>query len=124
MKKNIEVSGKTLTIGKDSYQLNKIIDIYALEMKVKDHLIRVLTFSFLFSTIGWAFMPLLGFGLFAIGFVISILTMKKYELRALHKGSDETGDQVVTLLRSRKAEDFERFKQIADDVKSTKMSLK
>ncbi|MBU2714118.1 hypothetical protein [Zooshikella harenae] len=120
MSKSIEISDGKLVIGKDTYQLKKILEIYAVEMKIKDHLIRIFTFAFLFSAIGWAIFYLLGYALFAIGFVLAILTMKKYELRALHKGSDETGDQIVSLLRSRKEEDFERFKQVVEEVKSAK----
>ncbi len=114
---NIEITNGLLSVDKDEYKLASILEIEARELSLKNHIVRILSFAFLFSCVGWIFLGMFGLFLFIVGLVYAALSAKKYELRALFRAVDETGNQWSSIKRSQADGDYDVFKAIASEVK-------
>ncbi len=103
-KENIHIENEILRIGQDDYPIGKITTIRVVNMKKKDHLKRALT-SIMVG----------GDGYFLIAWK-DLWQNQNLQLEATFRGSDETGDNVVTLLRSDNPKDFSYYQALAEDI--------
>ena len=113
---DIKIENGVLSVKKDSYALSKIVSIGTKQMSISDQVIRVLGLGFVCSAAGWFAHPIAGFILFFVGAGLALLSMKKYELVARFRATDETGVQPVSLARSNSSNDFRLFEQTAATV--------
>lgn len=118
-KDNVYLNDSVLVVNSDEYHLSKILDIQAKELRLKDHLIRLLSISIALSVVGWVIFPIIAPLLMVVGAFFAVLTSKKYELRAEFRGVDESGDHWTPLARGKKHEEFVVFKDIVQRVNSS-----
>lgn len=114
---DIKIENGMIKTGKDEYKLTSVKDIQAKQLRFRDHLVRIISYALLFSAVGWIFFPIFGFFLFALGAIGALVTSKKYELRALFRETDETGDQWSVISRTRHSVEYEAFQGIVQNVK-------
>ncbi len=117
---DLQITPTELVIRKDRYQRRNILKIQARRLKWHQHLVRILSYALLLSTIGWV-VPLgsasslgliVGGALFLLGLLIALFGSRPYELRAEFRGDSETGPQWVTLARAWRLEEMTLFQQL------------
>ncbi len=121
---DLQITPTELVIRKDRYQRRNIMNIQARRLKWHHHLVRILSYALLFSTVGWI-VPLggtsplgliVGGALFLLGLLIALLGSRPYELRAEFCGNSETGAQWVTLARGWHLDELQLFEQITSQL--------
>lgn len=121
---DLQITPTELVIRQDRYQRRNIMNIQARRLKWHHHLVRILSYALLFSTVGWI-VPLggtsplgliVGGALFLLGLLIALLGSRPYELRAEFRGNSETGPQWVTLARGWHLDELQLFEQITSQL--------
>ena len=104
---------RKLHVGKIEYEIGGMREITTRELVFKDHLVRCVSFAFLFSAVSWVMrMPDAGI----LFFVFGIFAAKKFELIATFRAVDETGDQSTTIAKSNDPKDYDLYKEISNYV--------
>lgn len=98
--------GLLVVNGKDEYLLRRMRSIYVKRLGVREQLVRCLSCGLAFASVScgaayWiaVWVPYLSLLFFAIGLLWSLCTFRRFELRAVFKAVDETGDFDVAIAR-------------------------
>ena len=112
---DFKVTATELVVRKDCYRLRKINKIELRTLSLKDNLVNIVSLSLVLSAATWAFVPSFGIYVFSISFVLAFLTMKKYELRAEFRATDESGDHWVPIVRCSTDQEFNVLKELQSE---------
>lgn len=115
---DFQVTSSELKVRKDSYRLDKIRDIKLKRLSFADNLLKVITFAVILSAATWAFVPQFGFFALLISLLLALVSIRKYELKAEFKGTDETGDYWVSIARCWNENEFHILENLHSELKS------
>ncbi|KJY91430.1 hypothetical protein TW84_08035 [Vibrio neptunius] len=107
-----------LVVKSDAYKLSKIKRFEVRRLGIKENVVRVLSLALLLSAATWAFVPQFGLYTLALTLVMAFVTWRKYELRAEFKGTDETGDHWVSIVRGCDKEEYHVLKEVEAKLKA------
>ncbi|MGY2574768.1 hypothetical protein [Vibrio sp. C8] len=102
---SFQISGTALRFKNDEYPLARIKRSRVKTNTLKDHVIRLIVFGLIFSSVVWFVTPNY-FGIYAgpvsvtIGMIVAFATVRKYELQVEFEHSDETGLQWISVAKS------------------------
>ncbi|MCQ1060102.1 hypothetical protein ACQKPX_04185 [Photobacterium sp. DNB23_23_1] len=119
---DFEISNTTFRYRRDEFPLSKIKNARLKSNTMKDHSLKLFLMGAIVSSIVWVIFPE-GFGrfmapiAFVLGVIMTIFTIKKYELQVEFEHNDETGVQWVSVAGSSKAESKTIFEKQVDAVK-------
>lgn len=106
------ITSDELIVRKDVYQLRKIKQLEVRKLGVKENAINVLSLAFMLSAATWAFVPQFGFLMLALTSILAFMSWRKYELRAEFVGTDECGDQWVSIVRACTDDEFKALQGV------------
>lgn len=109
---NFHITSDELIVRKDVYKLRKIKQLEVRKLGVKENAINVLSLAFMLSAATWAFVPQFGFLMLALTSILAFVSWRRYELRAEFVGTDESGDQWVSIVRACTDDEFQALQQI------------
>ncbi|GAA4494010.1 hypothetical protein [Pseudaeromonas paramecii] len=105
--------------GKDEYKINRMRSIYVRRLGVRDQFVHFLACGVSCSAVSWAaayWMPFwsayISLLFFAVGLLWGLCTFRYYELRAVFKAVDETGDFDVAIARGVCQQRLSRFDEV------------
>ncbi|WP_330961041.1 DUF6232 family protein [Photobacterium sp. 53610] len=115
----IKLTREHLLIGQRAFTLNRIQSVWGRKLTWKCQFTRMLAIMFQYSAVGWAIQYWLMFpegwglvlplSLIGIGALYYLVTLRRFELKALLTAVDETGEQPITLASSMTKSDWARF---------------
>ncbi|MER2498169.1 DUF6232 family protein [Vibrio neptunius] len=106
------LTSNELVVKSDAYKLSKIKRFEVRRLGIKENVVRVLSLALLLSAATWAFVPQFGLYTLALTLIIAFVTWRKYELRAEFKGTDETGEHWVSIVRGCDKEEYHVLKEV------------
>ncbi|MCC2524692.1 DUF6232 family protein [Vibrio coralliilyticus] len=112
------LTSNELVVKSDAYKLSKIKRFEVRRLGIKENIVRVLSLALVLSAATWAFVPLFGLYALALTLVMAFVTWRKYELRAEFKGTDETGDHWVSIVRGCDQEEYQILKQVEEKLQA------
>ena len=115
---DFRLTSTELIVKKDHYSLRKINKTELRQLSLKDNLINIVSLSLVLSAATWAFVPSAGIFVFAACFLLSFVSMKKYELRAEFRATDESGDHWVPIVRCSTDQEFNVLKDLQSELQS------
>ncbi|WP_333004996.1 hypothetical protein [Vibrio coralliilyticus] len=112
------LTSNELVVKSDAYKLSKIKRFEVRRLGIKENIFRVLSLALVLSAATWAFVPQFGLYTLALTLVMAFVTWHKYELRAEFKGTDETGDHWVSIVRGCDKQEYQVLKQVEEKLQT------
>ncbi|NRF28316.1 DUF6232 family protein [Vibrio coralliilyticus] len=112
------LTSNELVVKSDAYKLSKIKRFEVRRLGIKENIVRVLSLALVLSAATWAFVPQVGLYTLALTLVMAFVTWRKYELRAEFKGTDETGDHWVSIVRGCDKQEYQVLKQVEEKLQA------
>ncbi|AIW18632.1 hypothetical protein F0267_21150 [Vibrio coralliilyticus] len=112
------LTSNELVVKSDAYKLSKIKRFEVRRLGIKENIVRVLSLALVLSAATWAFVPQFGLYTLALTLVMAFVTWRKYELRAEFKGTDETGDHWVSIVRGCDKQEYQILKQVEEKLQA------
>ena len=112
------LTSNELVVKSDAYKLSKIKRFEVRRLGIKENIVRVLSLALVLSAATWAFVPQFGLYTLALTLVMAFVTWRKYELRAEFKGTDETCDHWVSIVRGCDKQEYQVLKQVEEKLQA------
>jgi hypothetical protein len=101
------LSRNTFQFKSDKYDLSKIKSAKITANSLKSHILRIVCYGLLFSSIVWIVCPpgmgqILAPVALIVGLLFALVTSRRYELKVEFQHSDETGLQWITVAKTNK----------------------
>ncbi|PSW05739.1 DUF6232 family protein [Photobacterium lipolyticum] len=113
---DFQITSTELIVRKDCYSLRKINQIELRQLSLKDNLVNIVTLALVLSAATWAFVPPAGIFVFAASLLLSFVSLRKYELRAEFRATDETGDHWVPIVRCCTEDEYSVLKELQSEL--------
>ncbi|MFC1503464.1 hypothetical protein ACFL53_03820 [Pseudomonadota bacterium] len=115
---DFQLTSTELIVRKDCYSLRKINQIELRQLSLKDNLVSTVSLALVLSAATWAFVPPAGIYVFIASLLLAFVSMRKYELRAEFRATDESGDHWVPIVRCSTDQEFNVLKELQSELQS------